>query len=180
MTADALIRISNLAEKEFGSLSEAQLNAKPASDRWSIAQCLDHLIASNSKYVPMLKACLKAGHKKSIWEKYNPLTNYTGKQMIKTLGPEVKQKYKAPQLFRPAGKTIEPGIVKRFILHQKELSEMFSILEQENFSSMVISSPVSGLITLKVHDVLSIIIVHEERHLNQALGVKQIILETGN
>ena len=35
------------AEKLFGSLSAEQLNWKPAPDRWSVAQCLEHLINTN-------------------------------------------------------------------------------------------------------------------------------------
>ena len=31
----------------FGGLSAAQLNWKPSAERWSIAQCFDHLLAVN-------------------------------------------------------------------------------------------------------------------------------------
>ncbi len=41
---------------EYGHLSAEQLNWTPAEGRWSIAQCLDHLITINRLYFPLLTA----------------------------------------------------------------------------------------------------------------------------
>ena len=39
---------------DFGSLSAEQLNWKPNSQTWSIAQNIDHLIVVNQTYYPIL------------------------------------------------------------------------------------------------------------------------------
>ena len=46
--------ISKQSLSEFGSLTSEQLNWKPASNTWSIAQNLDHLIVVNETYYPVL------------------------------------------------------------------------------------------------------------------------------
>jgi DinB superfamily len=41
--------ITQATEGVFGKLSSAQLNWKPVPDRWSIAQCFEHLMNANSE-----------------------------------------------------------------------------------------------------------------------------------
>ena len=45
--------ISRQYLSEFGSLTNEQLNWKPNSTVWSIAQNLDHLIVTNESYYPV-------------------------------------------------------------------------------------------------------------------------------
>ena len=41
-----IITINN----DFGELNEEQLNQKPSPDKWSIGECIDHLIVSHNQY----------------------------------------------------------------------------------------------------------------------------------
>lgn len=167
-------RINHLTEQfseEFRGLSDEQLNWKPSKEIWSIGQCIDHLIEANSRYIPRLREILNDKHRATFWEKNNPFTDYTGKNMIKNLGPEITRKYKAPKLFVPSKTKMNAGILDKFTKQQKEIENLFDILGTDNHSEKVITSPVAGLITLKVRDVMQLIIVHEERHLLQARNI---------
>ena len=42
----------------------------------------------------------------------------------------------------------------------------------KSIHKLVITSPVASLITIKLHDLIKLIIVHEQRHINQAMRVK--------
>ena len=42
------------ADALAGGFSDAQFNWQPAEDRWSIAQCIEHLNATARAYLPML------------------------------------------------------------------------------------------------------------------------------
>ena len=44
------------AEMQFSELSSEQINWKPNSQTWSIAQNLEHLIVVNETYYPVLSA----------------------------------------------------------------------------------------------------------------------------
>ena len=145
-----LSEITATVENEFGNLSEEKLNMKANPESWSIAQCIEHLIISNSKYFPAFEAVLSGKHKMTFWERNNPLTTYTGKQMIKTLGPVIVKKFQAPKLFLPSRSTIKK-------------------LNTPQFEKIVITSPVAALLTLKLTDAMEILVAHEERHLNQML-----------
>lgn len=175
MLSSSIPSLTATIDKKFGDLKLIQLNWKPAPDQWSIGQCLDHLIVSNAKYLPVLLTIIEGKNKPSFWEKNNPLSNYTGKQMIKTLGKNVVKKYKSPRLFIPSESTVSQNIISDFKNHQDEIFQLFLELEKEKYKHIVVTSPVASLITLKLHDLIELIIVHEERHINQALRVKNNI-----
>ena len=168
-----LSEITATVENEFGTLNATQLNYKITSDSWSIAQCLDHLIISNERYFPVLESIISGKHKMTFWERNNPLTSYTGSQMIKTLGPVLTKKFQSPKLFLPSRSSIKSTIVNDFIEHQKKLCTLLKKLIEPEFKKVVITSPVAGLLTLKLSDALEIMVAHEERHLNQMRRVKE-------
>lgn len=49
---------NNKAMQDFGTLQAEVLNWKPAQDVWSVGQCLDHLIVTNSTYIPLIQQIL--------------------------------------------------------------------------------------------------------------------------
>jgi hypothetical protein len=171
MLADELKSISISVKENFGTLSQ-ELNRKPSPGRWSIAQCLEHIIVSNETYIPLLEQVIKGTYKNTLWEKINPLTGYTGKKMAASLGAVVTRKFISPKLFLPAAKNVSTDIIERFLLHQEKLIKIFSSLEKKEFDKNKITSPVASLVTLYVPDVLKIITEHEKRHVNQAMQVK--------
>jgi hypothetical protein len=164
--------LTSIAETEFGKLSETQLNWKPEPDSWSIGSCLHHIIVSNEKYFPALESVAAGKYKMNFWEKINPLTSYTGRQMINSLGREVKKRYSAPLIFRPATK-FSVTILDEFRKHQEKLILLFEKLEKNDPARIVITSPVASLVTLRVMDAMKLISVHEQRHVSQAISVKQ-------
>jgi hypothetical protein len=172
MSIDTLRQITVSAEAEFGGLNNVQLNWKSGTGNWSIAQVLEHVILSNRRYVEKLLPVLSDKYRPTLWEKMNPFIEYTGKNLVKNLGPEVIKKYTAPMLFTPSKKMIGQEIVGHFLKMQKEIIDLFAQLQKNNFTDRVISSPVASLVTLKVSDVIKLVTAHEQRHLNQALKIK--------
>src|ERR1041384_1895165 len=79
-------QVSADAVSTFGHLSPSQLNWKPSAERWSVGQCFDHLITSNSGYLPIIDDVLK-GRKRSFLESMPLLPGLAGKLLIKSLDP---------------------------------------------------------------------------------------------
>ena len=46
------------AKSAFGNLNPSQINWKPSPERWSVAQCFDHLLTSNRGYLPIFDSVL--------------------------------------------------------------------------------------------------------------------------
>ncbi len=170
-----LEQLSNAVRETFSTLSTDQLTWNPSPGQWSIAQCLQHLITSNEAYFPMFKK-LQRDYRPTFWEKYNPFSYTTGKSMVESLGKKVKRKYRSPRLFLPAPLKAGENIVESFTSHQLTLIALLGSLPDMNAKKVIITSPVSPLITLSLYDCLLVISGHEERHFEQA---KQVMLTEG-
>src|SRR5687768_3477918 len=110
--------IATDAESVFGSLTTEQLNWKPSVERWSVAQCFDHLITSNKGYLPIIDDVLKGQKKSSIWQKLPFFPGLWGKMLIKSLDPAQTRKMKAPKRFQPSQSDVSGSIIHDFVAQQ--------------------------------------------------------------
>ena len=168
---DQLDSISNQVNQNFSSLNADQLNWKPSSEKWSIAQCLDHLFVANSKFIPLFDEILQNGYHPTWWQRFSPFSGFFGNSMVKSLGPIPKRKYKTPEIFRPSSSNIHGEILDKFQKQQQDLKTKFSSLLTIEPDKMIIRSPVTKFITYSVQHALELIAGHEQRHVNQALAV---------
>ena len=164
--------IANEAKSTFGHLSPSQLNWKPSADRWSVAQCFDHLLTSNKGYFPVIEDVL-AGKKRTFWERMPVLPGLAGKLLIKSLDPASTRKIKAPKRFQPAQSDISGSVINDFVDQQGKIVEKMKATEHLDLEKIVITSPVSAAITYSLMDAYRIIVVHEQRHFQQAKRVME-------
>ena len=156
----------------FGNLSPTQLNWKPSAERWSVAQCFDHLITSNKGYLPIIDDVLK-GRKQSVWESMPILPGLAGKLLIKSLDPASSRKIKAPKRFEPAQSNIDAAVIDNFVQQQTAIAEKMKATEHLNLEKIVITSPAVAGVTYSLMDAYRIIVVHEHRHFQQAKRVTE-------
>lgn len=166
--------IANDAKSTFGHLSPVQLNWKPSADRWSVAQCFDHLLTSNKGYFPVIDNVF-AGKKRTFWESMPVLPGLAGKLLIKSMEPSSTRKVKAPKRFHPAQSEISASIINDFVGQQGKLVEKMKASEHLDLERTIITSPVSAAITYSLMDAYRLIVVHEQRHFQQA---KRVIEES--
>lgn len=164
--------IANDAKSTFGHLTPAQLNWKPGADRWSVAQCFDHLLTSNKGYFPVIDDVF-AGKKRTFWESMPVLPGLAGKLLIKSMEPTSTRKVKAPKRFQPAQSEISASIINDFVGQQGTLVEKMKASEHLDLERIVITSPVSAAITYSLMDAYRLIVVHEQRHFQQAKRVME-------
>lgn len=163
--ADAIIRD---AQSTFGRLSATQLNWKPSADQWSVAQCLQHLIATNHELTSIFDAAIKGTRRTTFLERLPILPSLWGKVMVKVIGPGGKQKYKALPRVTPAESAIDPQIVAQFTAHQQEVIGKMTLLQKLHPEKIVMTSPFASFITYTLLDACRIIVLHERRHFAQA------------
>ena len=76
----------------FGNLSIEQLNWKPNSETWSIAQNIDHLIVINKSYFPIIESIRKRTYKIPFYAKVEFLGSVFGRTVLKAVQPDRKKK----------------------------------------------------------------------------------------
>ena len=139
--------VNQQVEHHFLNLSPVQLNWKQEPSKWSIAQCIDHLIVSNSTYFPIFDQVIQGRYELSFIQKINPFKKIFGPMMIKSLGPHSAKKFSAPKLFQPTSSNVRDTIIMDFIFQQDILKKYFVQLQAPDMKNIVISSPVSKMIT---------------------------------
>jgi hypothetical protein len=153
----------------FGALTPDQLNWKPAADSWSIAQCLDHLILTNTQMLPAIDGKI-AGGGNSFWENWSPLTGYFGRFLSGTMTKDEK-KFKAPSKAIVPPSDIDVDIVDNFAENNRILKEKISACGDLDWRSTVVTSPFMRLMTYRLADGVDILVGHEKRHIRQAKRV---------
>ena len=163
------------AKTTFGHLTPSQLNWKPSAERWSVAQCFEHLLTSNKGYLPIIDNVL-AGYKRTFWQSMPVLPGLMGKLLVKSMDPASTRKVKAPKRFQPAQSDISGSVINDFVDLQKQVVEKMKATEHLDLEKIVITSPVTGIVVYSLMDAYRLIVVHEQRHFQQA---KRVIEETG-
>lgn len=164
--------VANEARSTFGHLTPSQLNWKPSPERWSVAQCFDHLLTSNKGYFPVIDNVL-AGHKPTLWQSMPVLPGLMGKLLIKSLDPASTRKIKAPKRFQPALSDINGSVINDFVDQQQQIVAKMKATEHLDLEKLVITSPVAGVVIYSLMDAYRIIVVHEHRHFQQAKRVTE-------
>src|SRR4051812_44897491 len=108
----------------FGELTEEQLNLKPDSNTWSIAQNIEHLIVINKTYEPVIQRAHAKDYKLPWTSKINFIVNFFGKMILNSVQPNRKRKMKTFPMWEPAKSRITGDILKRFSDQQSVLKEM--------------------------------------------------------
>ena len=164
------------AETTFGALDERQLNWRPAPDRWSIAQCFDHLVRGNALVLAAAQTALDHPPT-SVWQRLPMWPALFGWLLIRSQGPNVSRKFTAPMRAQPATSQIPADIVQRFVMQHHEAEEWLRGLDERVASRTIMISPFIKVVTYSVLNGLRLLVAHDRRHYEQARRV-MLSLET--
>lgn len=162
-------------QTEFGGLSAEELNWKPNPKAWSIGQVMEHLIAVNRTYYPILDSLEAGTFKKPFLAKIPPVYKFFGNMILKGSEPTRKRKAKTFPMWEPTTSDVEPDILSRFTLEQQTLIDRIKSSKEFLERGAVIHSPVNRNIPYTLERAFDIITVHEKRHLNQAREVLKLM-----
>jgi uncharacterized damage-inducible protein DinB len=165
--------ISNQILAEFGSLTNEQLNWKPHSNMWSIAQNLEHVIIINESYYPVFTSLKTGTYKTPFIAKFSFLVRFLGNTILKSVQPDRQKKMKTFPIWEPSTSTDIVEILQRFNNHQNELIQKIDEVKEFIEQGCVISSPANRNIVYTLETALDIIVAHEQRHIEQAKEVLQ-------
>ncbi len=162
------------ATKQYISLKENQINWKPSEKKWSVGECIDHLVVTHKLYnskIKELQPLAEVSGEGSFKFKHT----FSGRMILKYVDPNSTTRAKTFKVFKPSMRQINTNIIRSFC---EEVETMISFAEKlrgVDITKIKISSPVTKLLRMNVGDVLLINLYHDKRHINQA---EKIINET--
>ena len=160
------------AKAAFGSLTNEQLNWKPAEKSWSVAQCLDHIIKTNEQFYPEFAKLASGKRKNSFWENVSPLTGWGGRFLIKAVSEDSK-KAKAPSKAIVPPSDIDSGVVDKFAEHIAEVNNKIEAVADVDRKKTVVTSPFLAIFTYSLDDAYTVLVEHSKRHIRQAKRVME-------
>ncbi|MEI7585996.1 DinB family protein [Runella sp.] len=167
-----LQQIRQTVEQKFETLSESQIQWKPAPNQWSVLECLTHLNMVSQYYANQLKFKLEHTPKNGNL----PLDfqmSFNGKIMLGFVDPKSARKIPAPSMFKPKPYHLDtPKVLKRYYTILQDLEEAIQKSNQLDWNTKL-QSPFTSLLKFRVGDVLIFTLAHQQRHINQALRVIQ-------
>jgi hypothetical protein len=174
--AAALDAIALEVPAVFGALDQQQLNWRPTAQRWSVAQCFDHLLNTNREMFHSIDSAMDASRPRTVWQRLPVLPRLFGRLLIQSQRPDAKRRFTAPGTAQPASSAIDPWIIDRFVTQQAEAAARIRSLDAPAAARVIMVSPFASFISYSVLDGCRLIVTHEHRHLEQA---RRVTRETG-
>ena len=169
-----LEQIARDTREKFGGLDVQQLNWKPDATRWSVAQCLEHLMTANRLMLRGAADALNPSRPKTIWQRLPFLPAVLGPMMVRSQAPENTRRFTAPAAARPATSDVARDIVEQFIEQHRDAAGQVSLLDEGVAVETIMSSPFVRVITYSVLDGWRLMVAHDRRHLAQARRVMEM------
>ena len=148
------------------TLSDAQCIWKPEPGVWNVLECFHHLIVTDRLYGPRLRAAIEKATRDGGSTPFRP--SFFGKTFIRYVSPGSKRKIKTLRLFEPPPALTDVTVLQQFIDHQDELTALIHQADGINLNRGKFSSPASRLVRFSVGEGLTVLVVHQQRHLQQA------------
>ena len=169
----ALEDAARQAQESFGRLTAAQLNWRPDAARWSVAQCLEHLVTANAQMQQAAQDALGGTARRNLWTSLPVWPALMGRMLIRSQAPETTRKFKAPSVAQPSSSDIPADIVQRFVDQHRAIVAWMRVLDQQRAMGVIMTSPFVRVVTYSVLDGCRLMVAHDHRHLHQASRVLQ-------
>jgi len=171
---EKLQSISSNINSEFGSMSSEDLNWNPGIEKWSISQIIEHIIKTNTSYFPIFDQLREGTFKTTFFGKIPFMTSLFGILILNSVKPDRKRKLKTLNIWEPSTSFISADIVVHFKKHQQQLIQKVESLKELLDKNIVIHSPANKYIVYTLDTSIEILVLHEERHLNQAREIRRM------
>ncbi|GAB3013736.1 DinB family protein [Spirosoma pulveris] len=165
-------------EREFSTLTDEQLRWKPAPDKWSIVECLQHLNLAERFYIRNIQHKVeKLGFIQSVPDDQRLESDLVGKALLYIVDPQGKLKFPAPGMIRPRpAADLQPAdVMGQFLDLQTLLHSMLHKAVYMDWNREKLMTIFGNWLKINLGDALRMLVAHTERHLNQAMRVKDEI-----
>lgn len=166
--------ILETVEREFRPLTNEQLNWKPNTKRWSITQCLQHLNLAERFYIRNIqKKVDDLGLVQFSPTDQSLRSSLVSKLLRRSIDPNTKLKLPTASFMKPRNDLSAGDVMKQFIELQQLLHDLLDKATYLDWNEEKLMTLFGNWLKINVGDAFLMLVAHSERHINQALRVKQ-------
>lgn len=174
---NSFLRARNEVRDLIAGLGDEEFNWRPAPDRWSVAECLDHLCVIGTLILPKLDEGIQKAEENG-WRSEGPFKyGFLGNWFVKAVGPDEssppRRKFKAPKIYTPTSNHSISRLEKSFTQLQDQFIERVERANGYDLARVKIPSPVTRLLKLSLGQWFGLLAGHQMRHFMQAMEVRR-------
>ena len=160
------------ASELAGALTEQQFNWRPSPERWSIGQCLAHLVTTDQTLPAIDRAIDNA--RTHGWLAPGPFHyGWITRWMIGSMEPPPKRRMRTFHIFTPAGGVLtRDDVLKTLTASRDRLLERIRAAAGLDLKRAIVVSPASRLFRIPLGGYFAFLAAHDRRHLWQAGQVR--------
>jgi len=153
-------------------LDPQQFNWRPGPDRWSVGQCLHHLNQTNGKLLPVLEQAMARGRHRNQTAAGPFRYGLFARWFRDSMKPDFKKPLKSPRIYRPEVSRLDMAQVADEFDHSLEaLARIIGQADRLALAGIKAASPVSRFLRIPIGIWFESVVVHDDRHLQQARRV---------
>ncbi|QRR00468.1 DinB family protein [Dyadobacter sandarakinus] len=166
--ARTLHQQTHMVNESFLDRDHDAMHAPSRSGGWSIVQCLAHLNSYSAYYLPRLEQQLSQPGIANATGMFR--SSWLGRFFTNMMDPaQSKSRYKAHRLHVPGSDADAAEVTRAFIHHQETLLRCMDLCADKNLRKIRIPMSVAPMIKINAGDLIQFLIMHQERHIQQAL-----------
>lgn len=164
---------TDMAQRVVAGLAENQIRWAPAAGRWSVAECVGHLNATNAAYLPIIEAAIREGRRAGLTGpgpyRHGWLVNW----FIRSMEPPPRRRYKRPKVFTPEVPAAGVDVLPKFFAYQDDIVRCIRESDGLDLGRVRLVSPAARFLRMSLGQAFALLAAHERRHLWQARQVTE-------
>ncbi|HZS49107.1 MAG TPA: DinB family protein [Blastocatellia bacterium] len=168
---EALKKEAQLLAKD---LTFYQFNWSPVAERWSIAECLDHINITGHKSIPTIEALINQARTQKLTSDGPFRHGWIGNMIfVKFNEPPPKIRVKTSKNYRPSGSRFVNNVIQDFLYVQNQLQILIHSSNGLDIAKVKAPSPTIKTIKLSLGQWYAFLAAHARRHVWQARQILQ-------
>jgi len=154
-------------------LNEEQIHWSQASSRWSISQCLVHLVIVGRTFLPLIDEAIEDTRADHLWSRGPFRYGFHERWFVSSTEPPPNIRLRTPAFARPPDDQPLANIVADFVAVHQELRQSLRSANGLDLARMKIRSPFMRALRLSLGLCFAFLAAHERRHLWQAWQLRR-------
>jgi hypothetical protein len=161
------------ADALAGALTDAQFNWRPEEDRWSIAQCIEHLNVTARLYLPVFDEAIDEAIRRGLYGEGPFPHTLLIRTLLGLLEPPPRIRMKTPKSLLPPQRRGRQETLAGLRAYQMQFIDRLRQANGLDLSRARFAHPHSRLVRIPLGTGFAIVCAHERRHIWQARQVRQ-------
>jgi hypothetical protein len=165
--------IQREADALTAGLTDEQFNWQPDPTRWSIAQCLQHLVVAADEFLELQEAAIDRARRRGLLSDGPYRHGRVGSMIAASIEPPAKRRFKTKRTLVPTGLHSIDTLVPAFHRRQDVLRQLIARARGIDLGKTRVPLPGLPILRLSLGQSFAFTLGHERRHLWQARAVRE-------